>query len=109
MLRLGPLILRNVLRNRRRSLLTLASTAVSLALLALLLAIYQGFYLDGPATPSEAMRLVTSHRVSLTQLLPAAYQQKIKDVPGVQHVCVIKIGRSRPTSSRPSSAAAPPA
>ena len=29
MLRLGPLILRNVLRNRRRSLLTLASTAVT--------------------------------------------------------------------------------
>ena len=30
MLRLGPLILRNILRNRRRSLLTLASTAISL-------------------------------------------------------------------------------
>jgi len=44
MLRLAPLILRNVSRNRRRSLLTLASTAVSLALLALLVALYQGSF-----------------------------------------------------------------
>ena len=58
MLRLGPLILRNVLRNRRRSALTLASTAVSLALLALLIALYQGFFYDAPASPSEAMRLI---------------------------------------------------
>ena len=40
MLKLGPLILRNVLRNRRRSLLTLASTAVSLAVLGLMVALY---------------------------------------------------------------------
>src|SRR5437762_1163433 len=86
MLRLGPLILRNVLRNRRRSLLTLASTAVSLALLALLTAMYQSFFFDGPATPSEAMRLVSRHRVSLTQSLPASHQQKIKAVPGVEYV-----------------------
>jgi putative ABC transport system permease protein len=86
MLRLGPLILRNVLRNRRRSILTLASTAVSLALLALLVALYQGFFFDEPASPSEAMRLICRHRVSLTQQLPASHQQRIKAVPGVEHV-----------------------
>src|SRR5438270_130867 len=69
MLRLGPLILRNVVRNRRRTLLTLASTAVSLALLALLTAIYQGFFYSEPASPSEALRLVCRHRVSLTNPL----------------------------------------
>jgi putative ABC transport system permease protein len=86
MLRLGPLILRNVLRNRRRSLLTLASTAVSLALLALLLALYQGFFYDEPASPSEARRLICRHRVSLTQSLPASHQARIKSVPGVELV-----------------------
>jgi putative ABC transport system permease protein len=86
MLRLGPLILRNVLRNRRRTLLTLASTAVSLALLALLVAIYQGFFYDEPASPSEAMRLICRHRVSLTHPLPASHQQRIKSIPGVQEV-----------------------
>src|SRR5687768_1023650 len=86
MFRLAPLIVRNVLRNRRRSLLTLASTAVSLALLALLLAIYQGFFYDPPASPSEAMRLICRHRVSLTQSLPASHFQRIKSVPGVENV-----------------------
>lgn len=86
MFRLGPLILRNVLRNRRRSLLTLASTAVSLALLALLAAMLQGFISDEPGSPSEALRMVSRHRVSLTQSLPASHMQKIKAVPGVKQV-----------------------
>ncbi|MGB7159760.1 MAG: FtsX-like permease family protein [Tepidisphaeraceae bacterium] len=86
MLKLGSLIFRNVLRNRRRSLLTLASTAVSLALLALLVAIYQGFFYDPPASPSEAMRLICRHRVSLTNPLPASHQGRIKSVPGVEIV-----------------------
>lgn len=86
MLRLGPLILRNVLRNRRRSILTLASTAVSLALLALLTALYQGFFYGEPESPSEALRLICRHRVSLTQSLPASHYQRIKAVPGVEEV-----------------------
>lgn len=86
MFRLGPLIVRNLLRNRRRSVLTLASTAVSLALLALLTALYQGFFFDEPATPSEALRIICRHRVSLTQSLPASHYQRIKAVPGVAEV-----------------------
>src|SRR5882672_2336539 len=86
MLRLGSLIFRNVLRNRRRTLLTLASTAVSLALLALLTALYQGFFYSAPASPSEARRIICRHRVSLTQSLPASHYQRIKSVPGVEEV-----------------------
>ena len=86
MLRLGPLILRNVLRNRRRTILTLASTAVSLALLALIIAIYQGFFHGEPSSPTEALRLICRHRVSLAQQLPASHQQRIKAVPGVDMV-----------------------
>ena len=83
MLRLGPLILRNVFRNRRRTLLTLASTAVSLGLLALLLALYQAFFYAEPVTPWESRWLITRHRVSLTQPLPASHSQRIRAVPGV--------------------------
>src|SRR5450432_4425499 len=86
MFRLASLIFRNVFRNRRRSLLTLASTAVSLALLSLLLALYQGFFYGEDASPSQALRLVCRHRVSLTQSLPASHQQRIVAVPGVEKV-----------------------
>jgi len=86
MVRLASLIFRNVFRNRRRSLLTLASTAVSLALLSLLLALYQGFFYGEDVSPSQALRLVCRHRVSLTQSLPASHQQRILQVPGVAKV-----------------------
>lgn len=84
MFRLAPLIVRNVLRSRRRSLLTLASTAVSLALLALLIAMFQGFFYGEDSSPSEAKRLICRHRVSLTQSLPASHQARIKSTPGVE-------------------------
>src|SRR5580700_10251683 len=83
MYRLASLIFRNVFRNRRRSILTLASTAISLALLSLLLALYQGFFYGEDVSPSQALRLVCRHRVSLTQSLPASHQQRISQVPGV--------------------------
>ena len=86
MFRLGSLIFRNILRNRRRTILTLASTAVSLGLLALLTAICQGFFYGEPATASEAQRLICRHRVSLTQSLPASHFQRIKSMEGVQEV-----------------------
>ncbi len=86
MFRLGSLILRNVFRNRRRSLLTLASTAVSLAILGFLVALYQGFFLAPPTSPTELLRLVCRHKVSLTNNLPASHQQKIAAVPGVEAV-----------------------
>jgi putative ABC transport system permease protein len=86
MFRLASLILRNVLRNRRRNLLTLASTAVSLALLSLLVALFQGFFYGEDDSPSQALRLVCRHRVSLTQSLPASHMQRIKAIPGVLQV-----------------------
>jgi putative ABC transport system permease protein len=64
----------------------MASAAVSLALLALLIAIYQGFFYGEPASPSEARRIICRHRVSLTQPLPASHQQHVKAIPGVEQV-----------------------
>ncbi|MGC4032915.1 MAG: FtsX-like permease family protein [Tepidisphaeraceae bacterium] len=86
MFRLGSLVLRNILRNRRRSLLTIISSAVSLALLAMLLAIYQGFFHGEDESPSDALRMICRHKVSLTQSLPASHQAKIESVPGVAGV-----------------------
>ena len=70
MLKLVSLIFRNVLRNRRRSILTLMSTAVSLAVLGFLVALYQGFFFAEQSSPSEALRLISRHKVSLTNPLP---------------------------------------
>lgn len=86
MLRLAPLIVRNVLRNRRRTLLTLASTAISLSLLAMLFAIFQGFFYGDDLSPSEPLRLICRHRVSLTQTLPASHMARIQSVPGVDAI-----------------------
>jgi putative ABC transport system permease protein len=87
MLRFLPFILKNSLRNRRRSLLTIASVAMSLCLLGVLFALYRSFF-HGDETPESAMRLITRHRVSLTVALPKAYGQKIRQIPGVREVSV---------------------
>lgn len=81
------LIFKNSLRNPRRSGLTIASIAVSLCILAVLIAMYQAMFY-GEATPAQALRLVTRHRVSLTQPVPIYYQDKIRQIPGVRDLMV---------------------
>jgi putative ABC transport system permease protein len=85
MFRYFSLALKNTLRNRRRSILTIASIAVSLCLLGVLIAIYHALFYS-QATPGAAIRLVTRHRVSLGQAIPASYEEKIRAVPGVKEV-----------------------
>jgi putative ABC transport system permease protein len=87
MFRYLSLAFKNTLRNRRRSILTISSIAVSLCLLGVLMAMYHAlFYKD--QTPGQAMRLVTRHRVSLAQTIPVAYEAKIRNIPGVKEVSV---------------------
>src|SRR5215470_10986879 len=81
------LILKNSWRNRRRTILTIASIGVSMCLLGVLVAMYHAFYLSSP-TPAQALRLVTRNRVSLTVAIPASYQSRIKRVPGVREVMI---------------------
>jgi len=81
------LILKNSLRNRRRSILTIGSVAISLCILGVLIAMYQALFLS-EATPSQALRLITRHRVSLTQSFPIYYREKIQRVPGVKDLTV---------------------
>jgi putative ABC transport system permease protein len=81
------LAFKNSLRNQRRSILTIASMAVSLCLLGVLMAMYHALFLKDQ-TPGQAMRLVTRHKVSLAQAIPIAYENKIRNVPGVKEVSV---------------------
>jgi putative ABC transport system permease protein len=86
MIRLILLIVRNVARNRRRNVLTLLSSAISLALLSLLVAMFQGFFYGDGDSPAQASRLICRHHVSLIQPLPASHLQRIRSVPGVARV-----------------------
>jgi putative ABC transport system permease protein len=82
-----PLLMKNSLRNRRRSILTILSIAASLCLLAILLAIYDAFFFT-KATAEQALRLITRHRVSLANPLPLSYQPQIEQVQGVKEVMI---------------------
>lgn len=73
--------MKNSLRNRRRSVLTIASVAASLCLLGVLAAIYRVLFFGGASTPAQALRLITHHKVSLAQPLPIAYVQQIRQTP----------------------------
>ena len=87
MLRFLPLVLKNCWRNRRRTLLTIASISVSMCLLGVMIAMYHALYLSD-ATPEEALRVVTRNRISLTQQMPEFYKNRIRQIPGVREVMV---------------------
>jgi putative ABC transport system permease protein len=89
MLRYWPLIVKNALRNRRRSALTVLSVAASFCLLGVLMSMYNVFFLNAP-TPTQALRLVVRNRISITNFLPASYEQRIRQVPGVREVSVFQ-------------------
>ncbi|MBO0910395.1 MAG: FtsX-like permease family protein [Acidobacteria bacterium] len=76
---------KNAFRNKRRSWLTMMSMAFSLLLLSFLMSIWTGFYIDQGSAQSAA-RLVVRHKVSLANVIPSYYRQKIRSIPGVVHV-----------------------
>jgi putative ABC transport system permease protein len=79
---------KSAFRNKRRSILTVLSIAFSLLLLTLMMTIWHAFYIDKGSSES-AQRLVTRHRVSLTQSMPAFYREKIRAIPGVVSVAPV--------------------
>ncbi len=82
-----PLTFKNLLRNRRRTILTVLSVTISLFLLGVLLSAYAAFY-HRDTSPDSALRLITRHRVSLTQALPEYYGERIRKIAGVEEVCI---------------------
>ena len=83
-MKFGKLILKNILRNKRRSFLTISSLVVSLFLIITLATILTEF--SRGSDEANPARLVTRHAVSLVFDLPVAYQQRIATVPGVRRV-----------------------
>jgi putative ABC transport system permease protein len=80
-----PLIFRNTLRNRRRTILTVLSISMSLFLISTLRTLLEQLE-SPPLTPESATRVLTRHQTSLANVLPLAYREKIRQVPGVTEV-----------------------
>jgi len=76
---------KNAFRNKRRSILTVVSIALSMLLLTLMMTLWRSFYFDNGSAESN-MRLLVRHRVSLAFDLPSYYREKIRAVPGVAAV-----------------------
>jgi putative ABC transport system permease protein len=79
-----PLIWCNLWRRRLRTLLTVLSIAVAFLLYGYLCAIRAG--LLAGVTVAGQDRLVVRHKVSIIQLLPVSYRERIERIPGVQQV-----------------------
>ena len=80
----AKLIFKNILRNKRRTLLTISSLVVSLFLIISLATILTEF--DRGTEEASPLRLVSRHAVSLGFVIPMAHLQKMKTVPGVKEV-----------------------
>ena len=89
MLRYWPLVVKNALRNRRRSALTVLSVAASFCLLGVLMSMYHIFFLN-PPSETQALRLIVRNRISITNVMPASYEARIRQVKGVEEVTVFQ-------------------
>jgi putative ABC transport system permease protein len=76
------LIWSNLKRRKLRTVLTVLSIVVAFVLFALLSSIQQA--LTGGVTMEGAKRLVVIHKVSIIQLLPASYKDRMERIPGVE-------------------------
>ncbi|HEV2698825.1 MAG TPA: FtsX-like permease family protein [Terriglobales bacterium] len=83
---LARFVRKNAFRNWRRTLLTVGSMAFSLALLSFLMSMWQAFYGNDLRSEQSSQRLIVRHKVSLTNLIPASYRDKIRHIPGVVKV-----------------------
>jgi putative ABC transport system permease protein len=76
-----PLLWSNLRRRKVRTIFTLLSVVVAFVLFAYLAAVKVAF--RAGVDVAGADRMFTTHKVSLIQPLPKAYQEKIAAVPGV--------------------------
>ena len=84
-MRIFKLLSKNLLRNPVRTLLTLSSIAVSLFLVATLISIVIQLT-NPPETPDSGLRLITRHKISLFNVLPYAYRDRIRSLEGVDAI-----------------------
>jgi putative ABC transport system permease protein len=80
-MKFAGLLFSNFKRHKTRTILTILSIIVAFVLFAYLGAIRTAF--DYGVTMAGADRLIVRHKVSLIQLLPAAYEGRIERIAGV--------------------------
>jgi putative ABC transport system permease protein len=81
-MKFAKLVFKNILRNKRRTVLTISSLVVSLFLIISLATVLTE--MDRGTTEANPLRLVTRHAVSLTFPLPIADVERIRQVQGVK-------------------------
>ena len=79
------LLAKNLFRNKVRTFLAISSIAASLFLVTTLLTVLTELT-SPPETPDSALRLIVRHKISLFNVLPKAYREKIAAVEGVEAV-----------------------
>jgi putative ABC transport system permease protein len=80
------LIIRNVGRNKRRTLLTVVSVSVSVFLLATMQAVISALGSISELTGGE-YRVIVRRNTSVADSMPESYRHKIEQVPGVVAIC----------------------
>jgi len=83
-MRFIPLVLRNLMRRKVRTIFTTLSIFIAFVLFGVLMAIRAAFTLGVEVAGAD--RLMTIHRVSLIQLLPKSYAEQIRSFEGVTDV-----------------------
>src|SRR5207249_324595 len=78
------LVLKNALRHKLRTILTVVGIVLAITAFGLLRTIVDAWYAG--ANASSSARLITRNSISLTFSLPLTYAQKIRQVPGVSAV-----------------------
>jgi putative ABC transport system permease protein len=79
-----PYVFKNVFRKKTRTLLTVGSIVLPLLVICLMGTFLKALEAPDPKTTHGSFRLVVRHRVSLTTILPAAYEDKVRQLPGVE-------------------------
>ena len=80
-----PLLWRTLFRRKVRTIFTFLAVLVAFTLFGFLVAIGAAFSMGVELTGNE--RLVTIHKMSLIQLLPESYLERIRATPGVVDAC----------------------
>jgi putative ABC transport system permease protein len=81
-MKFAKLVFKNILRSKRRTVLTILSLVVSLFLIVSLATVLTE--LERGTSEANPLRLVTRHAVSLAFTLPIADVQRVRQVPGVK-------------------------
>ena len=79
------LILKNTVRNPRRTALTILSITVCIFLVSTLQAVLHNLESLGESNSSN-LRVVVHRATGLTESMPVAYKQRIAALPGVKYV-----------------------